>query len=266
MVISCVQTSPQLLDVAANLGACEGAVLEADADLVVLPELFATGYFFESTAQARSVAESVPDGPTTQRLAAWARQTGSTLVAGLVERDGGRLYNSAVVVTPNGWLGTYRKVHLYYQETLHFAPGEGGFEVWTVTDRQRRPYRLGVMVCFDWFFPESARTLALRGADVIAHPSNLVLPHCPSAMPIRALENGVFTATANRVGTESNGGESLTFVGQSLICSPGAEVLAAAPREGEAAIRATVDVAAAREPRLNRYNDRRADRRPGLYA
>ena len=253
-------------ETAANLAAAQDPVLAADADLVVLPELFASGYFFESTDQARALAEPVPDGPTVRHLEDWARQTGATLVAGLPERAGDRLYNSAVVVTPNGWLGTYRKTHLYDRETLHFAPGDGGFRVWTVTDRQRRPYRLGVMVCFDWLFPESARTLALGGADVIAHPSNLVLPHCPTAMPIRALENGVFTATANRVGTESSGGESLTFVGRSLICSPRAEVLAAAPASGETTIRAEIEPHQARDRALNAFNDRLGDRRPDLYA
>ena len=97
------------------------------------------------------------------------------------------------------------------------------------------------MICFDWFFPESTRTLALGGADVIAHPSNLVLPHCPEAMPIRALENGVFTATANRIGTESNGRESLTFIGRSRICSPRAEVLAEATPTDATTIRAEID-------------------------
>lgn len=266
MIVSCVQSHPTLGEKGANLDGAEEAVLGADADLVVLPELFATGYFFESTEQARQLAEAVPDGPTTQRLGAWARETGATVVAGLAERAGDELFNSAVVVTPNGWLGTYRKTHLYYQETLHFSPGRDGFQVWTVTDRQRRPYRLGVMVCFDWFFPESTRTLALSGADVIAHPSNLVLPHCPAAMPIRALENGVFTATANRVGTDSNGDESLTFVGQSRICSPKAEVLAGATVVDEMTIRAEIDPHQARDTALNRYNDRLGDRRPDLYA
>jgi predicted amidohydrolase len=238
----------------------------ADADLVVLPELFASGYFFDSTEQAAALAEPVPDGPTTRRLHDWAAATGATIVAGLPERDGDALYNAAVIVTPNGWLGTYRKAHLFYEENDHFTPGADGFQVWTVTDRRRRSYRLGVMVCFDWLFPESARTLALNGADVIAHPSNLVLPHCPSAMPVRALENGVFTATANRVGTESNGTEELTFIGRSVICSPSAEVLASAPEAEEAVIRAEIDPHAARDTALNPYNDRHGDRRPELYA
>ena len=223
-----------------------------------LPELAYTGYFFDSTDQARALAEPAAIGRTTKHLAGLAAETGSTLVAGLVEEDGGTLYNSAIVVTPNGFLGTYRKTHLYYEETQHFAPGDSGFPVWTVTDRRGVPYRLGVMICFDWFFPEAARTLALSGADVIAHPSNLVMPHCPTAMPFRALENGVFTATANRTGSESNGRESLSFIGQSTICSPRAEVLAQAPDNGDATIHAEIDPVDARSKRLNAYNDRLA--------
>lgn len=265
MTLACLQTEPQLGKTAQNLDAVEPAVRGADADLVVLSELFASGYFFESTDQVAALAEPIPSGPTTQRLIAWAAATGSVIVAGLPERDGDHLYNSAVVVTKDGCLGIYRKAHLYYEETLHFTPGTDGFPIWTVTDRNRKSYRLGVMICFDWFFPESARSLALNGADVIAHPSNLVLPHCPSAMPIRALENGVFTATANRVGTESNGSETLSFIGQSVICSPSAEVLAKAPEQGAATIRAEIDPRQARETALNPYNDRRRDRRVELY-
>lgn len=266
MIFSCIQYDCVKADWDANAASVASGVRAADADLVVLPELAYTGYFFDSTEQARALAEPVASGRTVAHLTELAADTRATLVAGLVERDGETLYNSAVVVTPNGLLGTYRKTHLYYEETDHFAPGDTGFQVWTVTDRQGRPYRLGVMICFDWFFPEAARALALGGADVIAHPSNLVMPHCPSAMPFRALENGVFTATANRTGSESNGRESLRFVGQSLLCSPRAEVLAQAPDHGDAVIRAEIDPGEARSKRLNAYNDRWDDRRPELYA
>lgn len=263
--MSCIQSCPSLGQVQANLDALDGRVGEANADLVVLPELFATGYFFASTEQVRSLAEAVPDGATTRRLEQWAQETGATIVAGIAEKDGDHIYNSAVVVTPKGWLGTYRKTHLFYEETLHFTPGDTGFEVWTVTDRRRRSYRLGVMVCFDWFFPEAARSLALGGADVIAHPSNLVLPHCPDAMRFRALENGVFTATSNRVGTESNGEEDLTFIGRSVVCGPDASVLAEAPGDTEAVISVDIDPRDARDASLNAFNDRRSSRRPALY-
>ena len=277
MNITIVQFDPEKGAVDANLdhaerllgGAADAGRGGAEADLVVLPELFASGYFFDSTEQAHGLSEPVPDGPTTRRIERWAAETGATFVAGLPERAGRDRpahYNSAVVVTPRGWLGTYRKTHLYYEETEHFRPGDTGFPVWTVADRAGRSYRLGVMVCFDWFFPESARTLAAGGADVVAHPSNLVLPHCPDAMPVRALENGVFTATANRTGSESNGRETLTFIGRSRICSPRAEVLAEAPGVGDAVISAEVDPHLARERQLNPHNHRDDDRRPALYA
>lgn len=266
MIVRCLQFDTEKGSLQKNLQSVQPLIEREEADIVVLPELFGSGYFFDSTEQARSLAEPVPDGPTVRQLEAWAASTGATIVAGLPERDGDRLYNSAVVVTPKGWLGTYRKTHLYYEETLHFTPGDTGFPVWTVTDRAGKPYRLGVMVCFDWFFPESARALALAGADVIAHPSNLVLPHCPSAMPIRALENGVFTATANRVGSESNGRESLTFIGRSRICSPRGEVLAEAPEAVPASITAEIDPHESRQRQLNAHNHRDTDRRPAMYS
>lgn len=268
MIVSLVQHDVKRGEVEATLGRVEAMLGAGESDLYVLPELFATGYFFSSPDEAHSLAESVPNGPTVHRLERWARETGATFVAGVAERDDSRreprFFNSAVVVTPRGWLGTYRKTHLFYEEGLHFAPGDSGFQVWTVTDRRGAAYRLGVMVCFDWFFPEAARTLALAGAQLIAHPSNLVLPHCPDSMPVRALENGVYTATANRVGTESSGREELTFIGRSVICSPRRVTLVEAPPDREAVVSAEIDWTLARS-RVNTVNDRWTDRRPALY-
>ena len=266
MTVAALQYDIQRGRPGANLAAAERLLDGLDADLVVLPELAASGYFFESTAQARDLSEPIPDGPTVRALQRWARETGMSFVAGVAERDGDTLYNSAVVVTPKGWLGTYRKTHLFYQETLHFAPGDSGFRVWTLTDRRGTSYRLGVMVCFDWLFPEAARTLALQGADVIAHPSNLVLPHCPQSMPLRALENGAFTITANRTGEESVGDETLSFIGRSVICGPDASVLARADGRETRAIVADLDPRRARDKAFNAYNERVGDRRPELYA
>ncbi len=269
MKIAFLQFAPKYLAVEKNLDQVEALLDGVEADLIVLPELFASGYFFQSTDDARRVAEPAPDGPTTRRLEAWSKATGAVLVAGLPERaseDGEVLYNSAVVVALQGYRCTYRKVHLYYEEKLHFAPGDGGFPVVKVTDRAGNPYRLGVMICFDWYFPEAARTLALKGADVIAHPSNLVRPNCPRAMPLRALENRVFTITANRYGQESNGRERLTFIGQSEICSPDGEILLRADRTGDRLGVVEIDPHAARDRALTAHNDLFADRRPEAYA
>jgi len=261
-----VQFNPRYLEPEANRRHVASLVDGLDADLIVLPELFSSGYFFQSTADAFESAETIPDGPTTAVLQSWASDTGATLVAGLAERDGDALYNSAVVVDPDGYVGTYRKVHLYYQENDHFTPGDLGFPVFDCTTRDGETYRLGVMVCFDWYFPEATRTLALNGADVIAHPSNLVLPHCPDAMPVRARENHVYTITANRYGSESNNGEDLTFIGMSEICDPSGEILIRAGRDEDAIGVAKIAPEGSRDRAINAYNDVIGDRRPETYA
>ncbi len=266
MRVALLQFSPEYLQTERNLDTVERLLDGVDADLVVLPELFSSGYFFRSTEDARTAAESIPDGPSVERLAKWAKSSGATYVAGLPEQaEDGRLFNSAVVVTPRGWLGTYRKTHLFYEEKLHFLPGDMGFPVFTVTDCAGNAYRLGVMICFDWYFPEAARSLALSGADVIAHPSNLVRPDCPRSMPIRALENHVFTATANRVGTETKGEETLYFIGQSLICDPNGHVLATASMTETEVVSAEVDPKSARDRQLTAHNHLFEDRRPDHY-
>lgn len=260
-----VQFAPEYLAVEKNLQTAESLLTDADADLLVLPELFQSGYFFQSAEDLRSVAEPIPGGRSTQRLQEWAEGTGMTLVAGLAERAGEDVYNSAVLVRPDGSVELYRKVHLFYEETTLFTPGDLGFPVFEATTRDGVSYTLGLMVCFDWYFPEAARSLAVQGADVIAHPSNLVLPHCPDAMPVRARENHVFTITANRYGTERKGGEELTFIGMSEVCACNGDILARAGREEEVVTTVTFDPTEARNRKINEMNDVLADRRPETY-
>lgn len=260
-----VQFAPRYLEVEHNLERVGALLRDLDLDLVVLPELFTSGYFFHGSDALDRVAEPIPNGPTTERLSSWARETGATIVAGVPERDGEKRYNSAVTVTPSGETYTYRKVHLFYEETTLFDPGDLGFPVTTVSTREGTPYQLGVMVCFDWYFPEAARSLALQGADVIAHPSNLVLPHCPESMPIRARENHVYTITANRYGSEEKAGEELTFIGLSELCGPDGEILRRAGRAETEVGTASLDLDAVRDRSINAYNDVLADRRPESY-
>lgn len=266
MRIAYLQFAPAYLQVEHNLRAVEQLLTGVEADLIVLPELFATGYFFRSRDELLSVAEPVPDGRTTHRLARWARELEATFVAGLPERDGDRIYNSAVTTTPSGYRGRYRKVHLYYKEKTLFAPGAHGFSVLPLETANEEAYQLGVMICFDWYFPEAARSLALQGADIIAHPSNLVRPDCPRSMPIRALENHVFTITANRYGKERSGDESLTFIGQSEMCDPEGTILVRAPRSGDAVDVVAIDPATARDRRITTHNHVLDDRRVEQYA
>ncbi len=248
-------------EVKRNLDRVSQALSTVTADVLVLPELFASGYQFVSQQEVLDLAEPVPDGPTTQRLLELAKARKMVLVAGLPERAGARAFNSAVAVGPQGLIGCYRKTHLFFEETLFFAPGDSGFQVWDIG-----PARIGVMVCFDWFYPEAARTLALKGADILCHPSNLVLPFCPDGMVTRCLENRVFSITANRIGTEARGGKKpLTFIGSSEVVTPRGQVLERAPREREALALVEIDPTEARKKSLNPYNDLLADRRPALY-
>lgn len=261
MRVGYFQFNPLFGEVKRNLDVVATRLGQVQCDLMVLPELFASGYQFLSKAEVDDLAEAVPEGQTTQRLLEVARERAMHLVGGLPERHGGRCYNSAVVVGPEGFLGVYRKAHLFFQETLYFSPGDTGFRVWDIGWA-----RIGVMVCFDWLYPEAARTLALKGAEIVCHPSNLVLPHCPDAMVTRCLENRVFGITANRIGFEARGGQDrLTYIGKSQIVSPRGRVLHRAPADQEDMRVLEIDPAEARDKSLNPHNELLRDRRKDLY-
>lgn len=261
MRIGFLQTEPRFGDPLANLQRVEEAIRSSASDLWVLPELFSTGYLFGSRAILANLAEPVPDGPTTQGLIRIAARSGAAIVAGVAERDhDGRLFNSAVAVDPAGFRAVYRKIHLFDYEKEWFEPGDGPFVVVRLAGA-----RVGIMICWDWRFPESARTLALAGAQVIAHPSNLVLPYCQAAMVTRALENRVFTVTANRIGTEERSGLRLTFTGGSRIVSCEGAILCEGPSEAVAAAAVEIDPGLADRKQVTSHNDLFDDRRPGFY-
>jgi len=261
MRVGYYQNNPEFGKVADNLDRITAALETAEADLLVLPELCASGYQFVSIAEALHLSEPVPDGPTTTQLLKLAKRKHMVIVAGLPERSGSVCYNSAVVVGPQGFIGCYRKTHLFFEETLFFTPGDTGFHVWDIGAA-----KIGVMVCFDWYYPESARTLALKGADIICHPSNLVLPNCPDSMPVRCLENRVFAITCNRTGSEARQGkERLIYIGSSEIVSPRGAILHRAPRDQEALCVVEIDPAQARDKSVTPYNDLLRDRRESLY-
>ena len=261
MRVGFFQFAPLFGEVEDNLGKIVATLDQADADLIVLPELCASGYQFVSQQEVMTLSESVPNGPTTQRLIDLAKRRRITIVAGLPERAGPACYNSAVVVGPTGFIGCYRKTHLFFEETLFFTPGDTGFQVWDIGSA-----KIGVMICFDWYYPEAARTLALKGAEIICHPSNLILPNCPDSMPVRCLENRVFAITCNRTGDEARGGkDQLTFIGNSEVVAPKGAILHRATRDQEELYLVEIDPADARNKALTRYNDLLRDRRESLY-
>ncbi len=261
MKVGIYQNSPLFGQVEINIEQALQDLSSVRADIMVLPELFNTGYQFVSRKELEGLAEEIPTGKTCQAMMALAREQNMFIVCGLAERDESRFYNSAAVIGPKGLVGSYRKTHLFLEEKDIFDPGDTGFKVF---DLGRTI--IGVMICFDWWLPESARVLALLGADIICHPSNLVLPHCQKAMVTRSLENGLFSITANRVGTESRGDkETLTFTGKSQIVDNTGEVLSKLGEKETGLIIAEIDPGRARDKKITDRNDRFRDRRPEFY-
>jgi len=261
MRIGIAQTSPAFGERNRNVKEAIELLDSERADLWILPELFATGYQFVDADEARALAEPVPDGPTTRTLTAFAAKRHCYIVAGLPEDDGDRVYNAAVLVGPRGLLARYRKVHLFYREKTHFLPGDRSFPVVDLGIA-----RVGMMICFDHLFPEAARSLALHGADLIAHPANLVMPDLAQrTTAVRALENGVFVATANRVGRESRTTETLVYTGVSQIVGPDGVVLARLSADQSETTVIEIDPLRARDKRITAHNDKLADRRPEQY-
>jgi predicted amidohydrolase len=256
--VAVVQTNPVFGEVSANVEAAVSLMEPVAADLYVLPELFNTGYNFADSEEVDRLAESV-SGQTFKAIAGFAARKKAFAAYGFAEKAD-RIYNSSALVGPSGLAGLYRKVHLYYRETLFFAPGNLGFPVFDL------PFgKVGMMICFDWMFPEAARSLALKGAQLIAHPSNLVLPHCPAAMITRCLENRLFAATADRVGRENRGGVDLTYIGKSEIVSPRGELLARLGETGPETAVVEIDLSKASEKKINEFNDLITGRRPEQY-
>ena len=261
MRIGFIQFDCKFGETEVNLRKMKILLSQESTDLWVAPELCHTGYLFQKKEELEKLAEEIPNGPTTQFFIEQAKRYNTTIVAGVAERDGDSFYNSSVCVNgTQGFLGKYRKVHLFDREKLFFEPGNLSFNVIDIG-----PYKLGMMICFDWIYPEAARSLALLGADIICHPSNLVLPYCQDAMITRCLENRVFAITANRIGTENRGALTLRFTGQSEIVSPKGDLLAKAGVNSEEAQFVTINPADARDKHATPQNPLFKDRNTDLY-
>jgi predicted amidohydrolase len=220
--IACIQMQPVIGRVEANVVHSIELInraAELGAKLVVLPELSNTGYVFKSREEAFAVAEPVQGGRTVKAWSEVAAKHRLHLVAGICERDGDRLFNSAVLIGPAGHIGTFRKVHLWNEENLYFEPGDLGFPVFHTAIG-----RIGMAICYDGWFPESYRLAALQGADIVCVPTNWVpIPGQAEGREAMANilamaaahSNSIYIACADRVGTE----RGQPFEGQSLIVS-----------------------------------------------
>lgn len=276
--IAVAQTSPAFLDIARNYQSALELIGSVEADVYLFPELFLSGYTFSTHEEVARVALE-QDNFYFDGFKKLSEERGIAICGGYAEvagpsggpvhggreagsRPGETFYNSSFFIGEGKLKSHYRKAHLFFRETQFFAPGDSGFSV-----VEYRGVRFGMMICFDWIFPEAARSLALLGAQVILHPSNLVLPYCQRAMFARAVENRVFVATANRVGSESNTqGDDLTFTGASQVVAPNGEYLLSFS-DTETAIKSIeIDPTAADNKSLNQFNTLFKDRRPELYS
>lgn len=255
------QFAPAFGDAEGNLSRVCAALKDIAADIVVLPELAFTGYAFHNRAELSTLAEDPVKSATVDGLISLSRDRDVVIVTGFAEKQADRLFNSALVIGPGGLLHIYRKLHLFDHETEYFDPGDTPLETIEI-----RGIRIGVMICFDWAFPEAARVLALKGVELICHPSNLVLAHCQEAMRTRCLENHVFAVTANRIGSENRSRGKLAFTGQSQLVAPDGSVIHRAAPDQETLFTAEIDPAAARNKWLTDRNDLIGDRRPAFYA
>jgi len=265
--IACAQIDCVLGDPQTNRNkiiSCLRQAAERDAKLVMFPECALTGYAYNSLADAIAFAERI-DGPSSEVIAKACQETGTHAVAGFIESDGDKFYNAAMLVGPNGVAGSYRKVHLPFIGIDRFlTPGDRQFNVFDL------PFgKVGVNICYDISFPEAARVLKLMGAELIALITNW--PEAAWRSPefvanTRALENHLFYAATDRVGTEGG----WKFIGRSKIVDCNGDTLAEAGVEDEELLVAAVDFQEANQNHIvnvaGAYElDRLGDRRPEMY-
>lgn len=261
MKIACVQFSPAYRDTSKNLAHMQELTARADADILVFPELALTGYFFKRKEDIAPLAEPA-DGSLARAISQIARSEKKAIITGFLELDGKKYFNSALAFDSDGKLaGHYRKVHLYYYEKEIFEPGDLDFPVFQLATRSGIA-NVGMLICYDWRFPEAARKLALGGAELIVMPSNIVTTTgmLHTTMRTRAFENKVVLAFADRIGMEHYGDESLTFRGGSAIIDMNGEILAQASEDKEEVIVAEADLTKTRGKQINNFNDIFLDR------
>lgn len=258
--VAVVQTDPVFGKKKQNIEQCLDLMNSVSADLYVLPELFATGYNFIETSEVQELAEPMGTGETYVSMRKFVSDRNCFVVYGFAEKRDEACCNSAALLGHDGTSELYRKIHLFDREKLFFESGDLGFRVFETAIG-----RIGVMICFDWYFPESARTLALRGAQIVAHPSNLVLPNCPGCMPTRSLENRVFTATANRIGEENRGGHHMRFIGLSQVTSARGVILHRCSAETAEVGVCEIDLTLSDDKNLTARNHLFNDRRTEFY-
>jgi len=270
---------------AENLSAAERGVREAaarGAQIICLQELF-TGVYFCQVEDHKyfELAEAIPGGPATEKMQSLARELGVVIVASLFEKRAAGLYhNTAAIIDADGTLlGTYRKMHIpddpLFYEKFYFTPGDLGFRTW-----ETKFGKIGVLICWDQWYPEAARLTALRGAQILFYPTAIGWHPSEKAeygqrqhsswetiQRAHAIANGCYVAVPNRVGHEApDGGPGIEFWGQSFVADPSGQIIAKAGVDNEEILIAEVDLASLDQQRTHWpfLRDRRIDAYQGI--
>ena len=226
------------------------------AELVILPELANSGYNFVDRNQALLLSSTVDKSPFVEMLAEHSRRNRQVIVSGFLEKEGDELFNTSLLVMPGGRIEKYRKIHLFMNEKQIFSRGNLVLPVFEVEG-----YKLGMLICFDYLFPEVWRIMGLQGADIIAHPSNLVTYKAFKVVPAQAVINRFFILTTNRIGSERD----ISFSGRTFAVDPEGDVIAEASPDETEVLFTEIDPKAARNKMITPKNHVLNDRFPELY-
>jgi predicted amidohydrolase len=208
-----------------NISNVDSLIGNNKLDLVVLPELFSTGYFFEEKSQIELISEEIPNGDTTKKLLEIAARKECHIVGTLIEREDNKNYITSILAGPKGYIGKHRKRHLTTDELEFYTPGSES-EVYEING-----CKIGIVVCFEGWFPERIRELLLKGAQIICHSALIMSDKTMNIMKVRAIENNMFIVIANSISSEYFKGNNITFRGESRIYDTSGNIIIDAGKE-----------------------------------
>jgi predicted amidohydrolase len=262
MLLSLVQFNPIFGEVESNSSKMADYVKNTKSDIIVFPELCTSGYDFKDESEVKMYGFDFKSC-FINTFAEFAQDLNKIIIFGFPEISDNKTYNSAALLFPDKSFNcVYRKTHLFFRERFCFCETDLGF---FVIDYKPLDLKIGPLICYDWRFPEAARTVALKGADLIVCPSNLVTNSWHISTPSRALENKVYFAVANRTGMENRNGNELIFNGESKIYSFNGSILADCDNVSEREIISEIEQLKTRNKSFNEINDIFKDRRPQFY-
>jgi predicted amidohydrolase len=252
-----IQFNPQVGEMEANFNKVQSLLSQTgDSRLVILPELANSGYNFIDRKHALSLAEKIEKSSYVEMLVNTAASQDQFIISGYHEKEGEELFNTSLFITPDGTIGKYRKIHLFMNEKQIFSRGNLGLPTFDLDG-----HRMGMLICFDYLFPEIWRIMGLKGADLIAHPSNLVTYKAFKVVPAQSVINRFFIFTTNRIGTERD----ISFSGRSFVTDPEGDVIAEASADKEEVLFTEINPELAKDKMITKKNHVLDDRFPELY-